>query len=105
MDQRNQADGKNTKAAMAYGGGPKDSLTQLMRKNDRKPMNNAPKQQQVNLSTQQIIEIYKKVWNYQNNMTAFNKEERIIMLESDQENKRKGFFKRIFPCYDFLYYK
>ena len=52
MDQRNQADGKNTKAAMAYGGGPKDSLTQLMRKNDRKPMNNAPKQQQVNLSTQ-----------------------------------------------------
>lgn len=35
---------------MAYGGGPKDSLAQLMRKNDRKPMNNAPQKQQVNLS-------------------------------------------------------
>lgn len=44
MDQRNKADGNASKAAMAYGGGPKDSLAQLMRKNDRKPMNNGPKQ-------------------------------------------------------------
>ena len=45
MNERNKNDTSNTKAAMAYGGGPKDSLAQLMRKNERKPINNAPKQQ------------------------------------------------------------
>ena len=49
--------------------------------------------------------MYKKVWNSNHNMTVFTKEERVIMLESEQENKRRGFFKRIFPCFDFLYYK
>ena len=39
------------------------------------------------------------------NITAFTKEERSAIMDTDQENKRKGFFKRIFPCYDFLYYK
>jgi hypothetical protein len=27
------------------------------------------------------------------------------MIDTDSEFKRRGFFKRIFPCVDFLYYK
>ena len=35
----------------------------------------------------------------------FSKEEKQVMKETDEEFRRRGFFKRIFPCYDFLYYK
>jgi hypothetical protein len=38
-------------------------------------------------------------------MTVFSKEERLAMIDTDSEFKRKGFFRRIFPCVDFLYYK
>ena len=27
------------------------------------------------------------------------------MIDTDSEFKRRGFFKRIFPCVDFMYYK
>lgn len=43
MEQRNSGDTTTKKAAMAYGGGPTESLSQLMRKNDRKPMANTAK--------------------------------------------------------------
>lgn len=39
------------------------------------------------------------------NPNAFNKEEKEAIRETDDEYKRKGFFNRIFPCIDFLYYK
>lgn len=39
------------------------------------------------------------------NPNAFTKEEREAFKETDDEFKRKGFFNRIFPCHDFLYYK
>jgi len=39
------------------------------------------------------------------NNNLFTKEERQIMKETEDEYKRRGFFKRIFPCFDFLYYK
>jgi len=35
----------------------------------------------------------------------FTKEERQVMKETEDEFKRRGFFKRVFPCFDFLYYK
>lgn len=34
-----------------------------------------------------------------------NKEEKYILQESIDENKRRGFFKRIFPSVDYLYYR
>ena len=33
------------------------------------------------------------------------KEEKTVIKESEDENRRKGLFKRVFPCLDFLYYK
>jgi hypothetical protein len=39
------------------------------------------------------------------NPNAFTKEEREAIKETDDEYRRRGFFGRIFPCYDFLYYK
>ncbi len=33
------------------------------------------------------------------------KEERIILKETENENKRRGAFKRVFPSVDFYYYK
>ena len=61
---------------MAYGGGPGDSLSQLMRKNERKPMGTTTKPQQVTLTQPQIQEIYQKIWTNTGNMTVFTKEER-----------------------------
>jgi len=34
-----------------------------------------------------------------------NKEEKYILQDTIDENKRKNFFKRIFPSVDYLYYK
>ena len=34
-----------------------------------------------------------------------NKEEKLALNETIQENSRKNFFKRIFPNIDYLYYK
>lgn len=31
--------------------------------------------------------------------------EKATLKEAEEENKRTGAFKRIFPCIDFLYYK
>ena len=36
---------------------------------------------------------------------AKTKDEKMAVLETELEFRRRGFFKRIFPCYDFLYYK
>ena len=107
VEQRNLADGVSKKAHMAYGGNPGDSLAQMMR--SKKPVASMPKQAQT-LSTQQIQEIYSKVAtnigaDVKFNPNAFTKEERDAIKETDEEYKRRGFFKRIFPCYDFLYYK
>jgi hypothetical protein len=33
------------------------------------------------------------------------REEKNVFKETEDEYKRKGLFKRIFPTYDFLYYK
>ena len=33
------------------------------------------------------------------------KEERLMLKETENEYKRRGSFKRIFPTVDFLYYK
>ena len=33
------------------------------------------------------------------------REEKLALKETEEEFKRRGFFKRIFPCVDFLYYK
>ena len=33
------------------------------------------------------------------------KEERILLKDTENEYKRRGAFKRIFPTVDFLYYK
>jgi hypothetical protein len=33
------------------------------------------------------------------------KEERVILKETEDEYKRRGAFKRVFPCFDFPYYK
>lgn len=33
------------------------------------------------------------------------KEERHVLQDTVDENKRRGFFKRIFPTIDFLYYR
>ena len=33
------------------------------------------------------------------------REERQVLKETEDENKRKGLFKRIFPSRDYLYYK
>jgi hypothetical protein len=35
----------------------------------------------------------------------YNKEEKTVIKESEEENRRKGLFKRVFPTLDFLYYK
>ena len=45
---------------MAYGGGPKDSLAQLMRKNDRKPMNNAHKNNKSTCHSKKLLPYIKK---------------------------------------------
>ena len=41
----------------------------------------------------------------QTGQKVFTNEERAVMKETDEEFRRRGFFKRIFPCFDFLYYK
>ena len=38
-------------------------------------------------------------------LEAKSREEKAAVIETDLEFKRRGFFKRIFPSYDFLYYK
>ena len=38
-------------------------------------------------------------------LESLSKEERAAIKETDEEMKRRGFFKRIFPCLDFLYYR
>lgn len=40
-----------------------------------------------------------------NSLRELTKEERFIVQETMDEYRRKGFFKRIFPAVDFLYYK
>jgi len=37
--------------------------------------------------------------------TDMTKEEKNVMKETDEEHRRRGLFKRIFPTMDFLYYK
>jgi len=39
------------------------------------------------------------------NNHPLTKEEREAIKETDEEHRRRGFFTRMFPCYDFLYYK
>jgi hypothetical protein len=34
-----------------------------------------------------------------------SKEDKQALMDTNEEFKRRGFFKRIFPCVDFLYYK
>ena len=34
-----------------------------------------------------------------------SREEKIALKEAEEEFKRKGYFKRLFPTIDFLYYK
>lgn len=36
---------------------------------------------------------------------TLSKDDKAAVRETDEEFKRRGFFKRIFPCYDFQYYK
>jgi hypothetical protein len=38
-------------------------------------------------------------------LRELNKEEKYALQDTIDENKRKGFFKRIFPTIDYLYYK
>ena len=38
-------------------------------------------------------------------LESLSKEEKAAIKETDEEMKRRGFFKRIFPCLDFLYYR
>ena len=33
------------------------------------------------------------------------KDEKVLLKETEEENKRRGSFKRVFPCIDFVYYK
>ena len=40
-----------------------------------------------------------------NNHNGLSKDERAAIKETEDEYRRRGFLKRIFPCYDFLYYK
>ena len=40
-----------------------------------------------------------------NNPNGLSKDERAAIKETEDEYRRRGFFNRIFPCYDFLYYK
>mmetsp|Transcript_31619 Transcript_31619/g.48359 ORF Transcript_31619/g.48359 Transcript_31619/m.48359 type:complete len:105 (+) Transcript_31619:1986-2300(+) len=53
-----------------------------------------------------IQEIYSKAMiNSQISLQQASKEEKTALKETEDEFKRRGFFKRIFPTYDFLYYK
>ena len=96
---------------MAYGGAPTDSLQKLMSK--RQPITNAQPSMQSSgngqIEFKIIQDIYQKAMinnthgvNISGNMS---KEDRQILIETNEEYKRRGFFKRIFPCADFLYYK
>ena len=52
-------------------------------------------------------DIYQKAMINQNglNATHLSKEEKSAIKESQDEFKRRGFFKRIFPNINFLYYR
>lgn len=52
-------------------------------------------------------DIYQKAMINQNglNATHLSKEEKSTIKESQDEFKRRGFFKRIFPNINFLYYR
>ena len=39
------------------------------------------------------------------NLEARTPDEKRAIIETELEFRRRGFFKRIFPTYDFLYYK
>jgi hypothetical protein len=43
--------------------------------------------------------------NTANLPNAFTKEEKQAIKDTEDEYKRRGFFKRLFPSPDFLYYK
>jgi hypothetical protein len=107
IDQRTTADVNQKKASMAYGGGPNDSLSALM--NKRKPINNqsSSNTSNGNISFATVQDIYTKALQSINNKenSHYTKEEKQILKETDDEFKRRGFYKRIFPTYDFLYYK
>jgi len=38
-------------------------------------------------------------------VNELTKEERLLLKETEDENKRRGAFKRVFPSLDFPYYK
>lgn len=121
MDQRNTSDVNQKKYQMAYGGGPSDSLSKLMQK--RQPI--APSSattassnggHQINI--QVIQDLYQKAMIHHHIasqasqagikssfLEGLQKEDRANIKETDDEMKRRGFFKRIFPCLDFLYYR
>lgn len=83
---------------MAYGGGPSDSLQALMQK--KKPgaaLSVAPEKNIMPATITTMAQLQ--------NLEAKTKEEKQALIDTEQEYRRRGFFKRIFPCYDFLYYK
>ena len=106
---------------MAYGGGPSDSLSKLMQK--RQPI--APNNQTNTgsngghqISIQVIQDIYQKAMVHHHVaqqaaqsglkssfLESLSKDDRAALKETEDEMKRRGFFKRIFPCLDFLYYR
>lgn len=38
-------------------------------------------------------------------LESLSKDDRAAIKDTEDEMKRRGFFKRIFPCLDFLYYR
>jgi len=49
--------------------------------------------------------MYQKAMLGAQSLQQASKEEKIALKETEDEFKRRGFFKRIFPTVDFLYYK
>lgn len=75
----------------------------------RKPVNAGKHSGTVKLNSQQISDIYTRVANAvaidpRVNQHPLSKEEREAIKDTDEELRRRGFFTRIFPCFDFIYY-
>jgi hypothetical protein len=109
IEARNTSDVTTKKAHMAYGGNPGDSLSQMMKNRaPLQPKQDFNKSSGGQLSFSVISEIYQKalISNTVNNLPqSLSKDDRQALKDADDEYKRRGFFKRIFPSPDFLYYK
>ena len=106
------AEPNHAKTALAYGGPP--SVHNGLLRQNHKPKQNSSVRGKVGAAA--INKQPSAGFTSGNRASSFNqagagqvkeptREEKIALKETEDENKRKGLFKRIFPSRDFLYYK